>query len=61
MMQTLTSRLGDVLASLMARVAEPRSLADEESPSAERMAGDGEGDRLPPRDESYYWAMHAHW
>lgn len=60
MMQTFLSRMGDFFSGLLPP-AEPPD--DKDSPAdtvREAAHRDGE-DRLPERDESYYWAMHAHW
>lgn len=59
-MQTFLSRIGDLLKDLLPLAGQPAA-AGFSAQAASRHDGRAGEDRLPERDESYYWAMHAHW
>ena len=62
MMQTLLGRIGDLLAGLLPPKEQPAAF---DGPAGDRTARDGalpdREDRLPERDEAFYWAYHTHW
>lgn len=60
-MQTLLNRLGALLTSLPPFAEQPESPKPPASQFASRHDDDAVEDRLPARDESWYWSMHAHW
>lgn len=60
-MQTFISRMGDLFSGLLPLAEQPEDIGFSAQPAEDGDPGGQEENRLPSRDESYYWAMHAHW
>ena len=60
-MQTFITRLGGVFAGLLPLAEQPEDFEFSPEPGDAASRVEQEEDRLPARDESWDWAMHAHW
>mgnify|MGYP007051654722 CR=1 FL=1 len=62
MLQTFLGRIGDLFAGLLPLAEQPAGIDGPADPLAAREAvSPDREDRLPERDESFYWAYHTHW
>lgn len=60
-MQTFFIRAAALFESLLPLAEQPADVPHSSRPADDIDGELHEEDRLPARDESWYWAMHAHW
>ena len=61
MLQTFFIRAAALLESLLPLADQPADAPHSARSTDDASSESRDEDRLPARDESWYWSMHAHW
>lgn len=60
-MQTLFSNIGALVGAFRPIEKPSTAIQNITRSKSDRLESSSENERLPERDESWYWMMHAHW